>query len=83
MNHPYEKLIRIVLISIFFSLIFGVVAIIKGYLLLIFLGLYLLMVSLLFEAIILYTTFRRAEASLQFLRAIMLFLFITYLFLNL
>ncbi|MGM8211454.1 hypothetical protein ACLIBH_01540 [Virgibacillus sp. W0430] len=83
MNHPYEKLIRIVIISIVFALISGVIGVIKGYTILIFLSLYFLAISLLFEAVLLFTTFRQAEGGLQFLRAILLLLFTSFLFFQL
>ncbi|PAV31414.1 hypothetical protein CIL05_01805 [Virgibacillus profundi] len=79
MRHPFEKFIRLELLSIVCVILFGLIALIQGYLLLIFLSLYLLAIGLLCNAMIEWYTHQSASAGKQVLRAIMIFLFTTYL----
>ncbi|MFA1822447.1 hypothetical protein ACDX78_20170 [Virgibacillus oceani] len=79
MRHPYEKYIRLELITIILICLLGLFAIIQSYILFIFLGLYLLTVNLILTALIEFHTYRAHEAIKHVLRAIFLFVFTTYL----
>ncbi|MFC3038634.1 hypothetical protein ACFOGI_00015 [Virgibacillus xinjiangensis] len=83
MRHPYEKLVRMELAAIAAVILFGVIALIQGFLLLILLAFYLLAFSLLCEAMLLWQTGNTPEAGKQGLRAMLLFIFVTYLFFRL
>jgi len=83
MKHPYEKFMNIELVSILLSILVGVVAFIQGYLFLIFLALYLVVISLSCDALIKWYTHYKNEAIMQFVRSGMLFLLTTYLLLSL
>jgi hypothetical protein len=79
MRHPYEKYIRLELITVIFVLVIGIFAIIQSYILFIFLGLYLLVISLILTALIEFHTYRTHAAIKHALRAVLLFVFTTYL----
>lgn len=79
MRHPYEKFIRLELITIILVFILGIFAIIQSYILFIYLGLYLLVISLVFNALIEFHTYQTQEAMKHALRALLLFVFTTYL----
>ncbi|RDW22306.1 hypothetical protein CWR48_00945 [Oceanobacillus arenosus] len=79
MRHPYEKFARIELISLVIVILFGLIALIQGFLILIFFSLYLIALSLVCDAL-LHLYFRNSQqAGKQILRAVMLFIFATYL----
>jgi uncharacterized membrane protein len=79
MRHPYEKYIRLELITIILVFVLGLFALIQSYILFIFLGLYLLVVSLILTALIEFHTYNTHEAIKHALRAILLFVFTTFL----
>lgn len=83
MKHPYEKFIKINLFSLFLAVFIGGLAFIKGYIVLVLISLYFLVISMAFEAIILHVTFRKKESMLMALRVVLLFLVATYLFIQL
>jgi hypothetical protein len=78
MRHPYRKLIQMELISLLFALLIGFSALITGYILIIFLSIYLVVLSLFCDAMLLLHTRHPAEAGKQAIRCVMLFLFTTY-----
>lgn len=82
MRHPYEKFIRIELISMISAILIGIVALIKGYLILIFICFCLITVSLLAETIILWSTLQKAQGGKQFIRAFLLLILTIYLMLK-
>lgn len=79
MRHPYEKLIRLELITIVLAFVIGLFAIIQTYILLLFLGLFLLAISLILTALVEYHTYRTQEAVKHGIRALFLLLFTAYL----
>ncbi|MCG1030309.1 hypothetical protein J5S49_18650 [Virgibacillus halodenitrificans] len=78
MRHPYTRLIRLEIISIICALIIGTLALIKGFITLIFLCVYLISLSLIVDALIHIHTNQAPLAAKQVLRAILLFIFTTY-----
>lgn len=83
MRHPYEKFIKINLFSLFLAVIIGGLAFMNGYIMLILISLYFLFISMVFEAIILHVTFRKKDSILMLFRAVLLFIFTSYLFVQL
>ncbi|GAB3048151.1 hypothetical protein [Virgibacillus ainsalahensis] len=83
MRHPYEKFMRIELIAIACVVLFGVIALIQGFLIFILLCFYLLALSIFCDAMILLYLHNPPQAGKQFLRAVMVFIFTTYLFFHL
>ncbi|GAB3789239.1 hypothetical protein [Virgibacillus kimchii] len=79
MRHPYEKFIRLELITIILVFVLGLFAIIQTYIIFLFLGLYLLVISLILTALIEFHTYRTQEALKHASRALLLFIFTTYL----
>jgi len=79
LRHPYEKYIRLEFLTIIFVIILALFAIIQSYTLFIFVGLYLLVMSLILTALIDFHTYRTQEAMKHVLRAALLFVFATYL----
>ncbi|WP_087973675.1 hypothetical protein [Oceanobacillus rekensis] len=78
MRHPYRKLIQMELISLLFAMLIGFSALIAGYIIIIFLSIYLVVLSLFCDAMLLLYTRHPAEAGKQAIRGIMLLLFTTY-----
>ncbi|WP_067728438.1 hypothetical protein [Oceanobacillus damuensis] len=78
MRHPYRKLIQMEFISLLFALLIGFSALITGYIIILFLSIYLIVLSLVCDAMILLYTRHPVEAGKQAVRGIMLFLFTTY-----
>ena len=83
MRHPYRKFIQMELITLFLALIFGLAALVLGYLIILFLAFYIIVQSIICDAMILLQTRHTAEAGKQVLRGIILFLFTTYLLFHL
>lgn len=79
MRHPYEKFIRIELIAILIAILIGVIVLIKGYLILVFVCLYLLVLSLLAEAMIAWSTHQKFQSGKQLVRAAIIFILATYM----
>lgn len=82
MKHPYEKFIRIELLSIVLALIIFIFALMKGYVLLAIISLLLIVVSLLSDGMIFFLTHEKAQAIKQFARAIMVLLLTIYILLK-
>lgn len=78
MRHPYEKFIRIELATIALAILIGFIVLIKGYILLAFASLYLLVISLLSEAMIAWFTHQKVQSGKQIIRAVILFALTTY-----
>lgn len=74
MRHPYEKFIRLELITLTFVVIVGLIAIFKGYLIIILFSLFMLAISILCEALIAINTYHTSEGVKQFIKAVMLLL---------
>lgn len=79
MRHPYEKFIRIELISIISAALIGIIAFIKGYMILIFLCFLLIVLSLLAEAITLWFTYQKIQGGKQLIRALVILVLTIYL----
>ncbi|MEC5424421.1 hypothetical protein QGM71_13050 [Virgibacillus sp. C22-A2] len=79
MRHPYEKFIRIELLSLASAILIGIIALAQGYTLLIFLCLYLLALSLACNALIELHRHEADQAGKQILRAIMLFILASFM----
>lgn len=81
MRHPYEKFIRTELVTIILSIFVFVIALIKSYLILIYICFYLLVISLLAEAMIAWFTQQKERSVKQLIRGMIIFLLATYLLL--
>jgi hypothetical protein len=79
MRHPYEKFIRGELVAIGLALLFGLIALIQGIFLLIILCLYCIAASLAFDGLIGMNMRNQTHGVKQLLRALLLFLFATFL----
>lgn len=79
MRHPYEKIIRIELVSMASAVLIGIVAFIQGYLILIFLCFFLIILSLLAEAITLWFTYQKIQSGKQLIRAFIILMLTVYL----
>ncbi|MGY0694961.1 hypothetical protein ACW2QC_19715 [Virgibacillus sp. FSP13] len=79
MRHPSEKFIRLELIAILIAALVGVFALIKGFLFIIILALYLIALSMFSGAIVEWQTHQTNRAGKHMLQAILLFIFTTYL----
>ncbi|WP_017798245.1 hypothetical protein [Oceanobacillus kimchii] len=83
MRHPYQKFIQMEVIGLVLSFLSGITALITGWLILLFFAVYLLVLSIVCDAIILMQTRRQSEAMKQAIRAFVLFLLITSMFFQL
>lgn len=79
MRHPYEKVIRIELISMISAVLIGIIALIKGYIIFIFICFFLITLSLLAEAIILWFTYQKVQSGKQLIRAFMILILAVYI----
>jgi type III secretory pathway component EscV len=79
MRHPYEKFVRIELVSIISAFVIGIIALIKGFPILIFICFFLVAISLCAEAIILWFTYQKVDGGKQLIRAMIIFLLTTFL----
>ncbi|RLL42845.1 hypothetical protein D8M04_14955 [Oceanobacillus piezotolerans] len=79
MRHPMKKFALIELVSLGIVIILGTFALIKGFLFLIVLCIYLLSLSLLCDGLIYYQKNDVPHAGKQAIRAFLLFIFATYL----
>lgn len=82
MRHPYEKFIRIELISMISAVLIGMIAFIKGYFTLIFICFFLIALSLIAEVIILWFTYQKIQAGKQLIRACIILILTLYLILK-
>lgn len=83
MRHPHDKFIRIELISLAFVVLIGLIALIQGFILILFLGFYLLALGLFCNALIESYSHRTVQAGKQLLRSILIIVFTTFLFFQL
>lgn len=79
MRHPYEKVIRIELISMISAVLIGIIALIKGYIIFIFICFFLITLSLFAEAIILWFTYQKVQSGKQLIRAFMILILAVYI----
>lgn len=79
LRHPFEKFIRIELVSIGAAVLLGIIGLTLGFLFLISVSLLLLSISLCCEALVDWQTNNTLHAGKQLLRATMAFLFAIYL----
>lgn len=79
MRSPMEKFTLIEIISIGIGSILGLFAMIQGYLILLLLTFYLIAISLICEAFIFLHKRDTAHAGKQIVRAVCIFIFITYM----
>ncbi|WP_404455834.1 hypothetical protein [Oceanobacillus kapialis] len=83
MRHPFEKIIRIELLTIVLALIIGLISIIQGYLLLATCSIYLIAISFTCTALLDWKTNQTAQGAKHAARALLLFLLATYLLIGL
>lgn len=83
MRHPYEKFIRIELISMIIAALACIIVLMKGYLILVFICFFLLILSLLTEAITLWFTYQKVQGGKQLFRASIILILTLYLILKL
>ncbi len=83
MRHPYEKFIRLELITLVLVVIIGLISVFQGILIIMLFSLYLLSISIFFEALIAFNTHNTAEGAKQFVKAAMLMLVTTILLFHL
>lgn len=79
MRHPYEKFIRLELITLVLVVIIGLISVFQGILIIMLFSLYLLAISIFCEALIAMNTHNTAEGAKQFVKAAMLMLVTTIL----
>ncbi|MBC5635588.1 MULTISPECIES: hypothetical protein [Ornithinibacillus] len=80
MRHPYNKFIQGELVAIGLAIVCGLIALIQGVFLLIVICLYLLAASLVFDGLIAMNMRNPNHGVKQMLRAAILFLLTTFLF---
>ncbi|WP_010531536.1 hypothetical protein [Lentibacillus jeotgali] len=83
MHNPYEKYIRIELLSLALAVVIGLIAIVQGYVIIMLLCVYLLAFSIFSEGLFLLNTNRSTEGIKQVAKAGMLMLLATILFFSL
>ncbi|ASK62032.1 hypothetical protein CFK37_07600 [Virgibacillus phasianinus] len=79
MRHPYEKFIRLELLTLILAVIAGIVVLIKGFIFLAIVLIYLIACALCCEAMIELHTHNRNKAFKHFIQVILLFVFTTYI----
>lgn len=79
MRHPFEKLIRVEILSIIGAGMIGIFMVFQGFILLMIISLYLLALSMIAEAIIKWHMNDKKQSAKQFSRSIILFILTTYL----
>lgn len=79
MRHPYEKFIRLELVTLVLVVVIGFISVFQGYPIIMLFCLYLLSISIFCEALIHMNTFRTTEGIKQFVKAFMLMLLTTIL----
>lgn len=82
MRHPYEKFIRIELFSLGLAVLFGVITLVRGYILLAFVSFYLISLSIAAEAMIAWLTHDKEQAIKLLVRSILIFIIATFLFIK-
>ncbi|MBU5465223.1 hypothetical protein KQI49_00085 [Virgibacillus sp. MSJ-26] len=79
MRHPYERFIKIELISLILAIIIGLLAIIKANLIWLSLSLYLTAISLFCDSIVAQSTHLKVRRIKQLIRFVLLFFLATLL----
>ncbi|MFC4558125.1 hypothetical protein ACFO3D_07865 [Virgibacillus kekensis] len=79
MRHPYEKFIRLEIITLILAGVIGFIAVFQGFPIIMIFCLYLLAISIFSEALIYTNTFQTAQGMKQFAKAFLLILFATIL----
>lgn len=79
MRHPYEKFIRLELISLILALFAGIIVLIKGFIFLAIVLIYLIACGLCCEAMIELHTHNRNKAFKHFTQAMLIFVFMSYI----
>ncbi|HLS08626.1 hypothetical protein [Lentibacillus sp.] len=83
MHNPYEKYIRMELLSLAFAVIIGVIAVVQGYVIIMLFCVYLLAFSIVCEGFLHLNSNHTADGFKQFVKAGMLMLLATILFFSL
>ncbi|MEN1967589.1 hypothetical protein WMZ97_05860 [Lentibacillus sp. N15] len=83
MRHPYEKFMKIELFAIIAAIIVGVFALIKGFVLVITLALYIIAFSMFSGAIVEWNTQQTQQAGKHMAQAALLFILTTYMIFHL
>ncbi|MEW9676354.1 hypothetical protein ABRT01_09265 [Lentibacillus sp. L22] len=83
MRHPYEKFMKMELFAIIGAIIVGIIALIKGFVLVVILALYMVSFSMFSGAIVEWNTRQTQQAGKHLLQAAMLFIFTTYMIFHL
>lgn len=82
MKHPYEKFIIAEMASIFLAILIGLVALLKGFVLLVFIALYCIAISFICEGLVEWSKRQAALAGKHFLRAFIVIVLASYLILK-
>jgi len=82
MHHQREKYNLVSIISLALAILIGTISLIKASYFFIIFSFYLLAISIISDALLLNMSFRKTEALKQLARGIMLFIFVTFLFLR-
>ncbi|SDK16313.1 hypothetical protein [Sediminibacillus albus] len=83
MKHPYKKFFQLQLLMMIFTLLLGIVAMVKGSLLLIVTALFCLAFSFIFEGLAEYKKQHTFQFAQQMTRAVVIILFVSYLYITL
>jgi hypothetical protein len=83
MKHPYEKFIRMELLALLSVVFFIILTMIKGWVLLVFLSLFFIVISLICDGLALLHTHQKAPAAKQLARGLLVFVLTVYLLLRL
>lgn len=79
MRHPYEKFIRMELLALVSVIFLGLIAFIKSWVFLVFISLFLLALSITFDALVQWHTYQKASAGKQLIRGLMIIFLTIYL----
>ncbi|MFZ3578546.1 hypothetical protein [Virgibacillus sp. DJP39] len=79
MRHPYEKFIRLELVSLCLAVLTGIIVLIKGFIFLAIFVIYLIAFGLCFEAMVEYHTHNQNKAFKHFIQATLLIIFMSYI----
>ncbi|WP_217586365.1 hypothetical protein [Lentibacillus saliphilus] len=82
MNHPFEKFMKLELAALGIVILTSIIAIVKGFFLLLVIAVYGIAASLIFDGMVAMYTHQQAHALKQFSRAILLFIITTMLFIG-
>lgn len=83
MQHPYEKFIRLELITIAVAVIIGLFALLKGFIFVVMFAMYLLVLSLISGALVELNVNQATQAIKHLAQAVLLFIFLTYMIFHL